>query len=675
MSPPQTSSQANLREGNGLQVDAVELNQLVVELTGLLESAVTQEEFFVPYLERILEVTKATGVAIWQRHAVGHLELLHDFNFASLNLDQAKNGAESHALILEDALLTRRATWSEPTLAKEASKRLKANPTPFALLLVPIHIEDKTVGLLELFFPPDHERQTKRTLIRLATEVVGFAAAFLHKRQWKALQDERQVWRELETFAAQIHQGLDPRVVAVLVANDGKRLVTCDQLSVAHWQNQACEVLAISGAVTIEQPSPLVKAMRALLEAVCSWGETLTFRGERDESLPPQVLAALDTYLALCNSRLLIALPLKHAAAPCGVLLAESFGAGANGDHVKQRLECVARHASSALGNALEMSRLPLQWLTRSLASFRAELSGRGRLRLSIFAGVLIACSAFLAFFPLPLKSEATGELVPVERRIVYAPFNGKIVHLAMQHGDRVDKGQELLFIEDLDTQLKVDQLSVKIASANEKLRLLEEHLSKALAPKEQAEYLNDRIRTQYELNRAKVERDLLTKENTSPRKAPVFAPVAGQVLTFDAREKLLGKSVKPGDPLLRLGATSGSWEVELFIPEKEAARVRAAIANAAPETIEVDLLLVSDPARVYRGKLGPQSLAGETTVRNDKIVLGARVAIADPWLLDQLHGMPVGVEVHARIRCGSACAGYVWFDEIWNFLYERLVF
>jgi len=100
---------------------------------------------------------------------------------------------------------------------------------------------------------------------------------------------------------------------------------------------------------------------------------------------------------------------------------------------------------------------------------------------------------------------------------MVYSPFNGKIVHLAVEHGDRVDKGQELLFIEDLDTQLKVDQLAVKIGSSSQRLNLLEEHLNKSVTAKERAEYLNDRIRIQYELGRATVERNLLLSENRSP--------------------------------------------------------------------------------------------------------------------------------------------------------------
>jgi multidrug efflux pump subunit AcrA (membrane-fusion protein) len=321
------------------------------------------------------------------------------------------------------------------------------------------------------------------------------------------------------------------------------------------------------------------------------------------------------------------------------------------------------------------MDRLPLQWLTGPLANLQSGLASNSRLRLLLFAGVLALCSAALIFVPLPLKSEASGELVPTERRTVYAPLNGKVVHLAVEHGDRVEKGQELLFIEDLDTQLKVDQLSVKIGSCNQKLSLLEEHLSKPSTAKERADYLNERIRTQYELGKAKVERDLLLSESRSPRKAPILAPMAGQVLTFDAKEKLLGKTVKPGDPLVRLGWAKGPWEVELFIPEREAGSVRAAIFGAGVEELDVDLLLTSDPTRIYRGKIGPDSLGGETTVRNDKIVLPARVTITDRGLLMQLEHMPVGVEVRARIHCGQAPAAYVWCNEIWNFLYEKFVF
>jgi biotin carboxyl carrier protein len=396
--------------------------------------------------------------------------------------------------------------------------------------------------------------------------------------------------------------------------------------------------------------------------------------------LPPAVARTLDAYLAESKCSLLIALPLADSRLEgpnktSSVLLAESFSPALSAVQLRERLDCVARHVGPALGNAIAMDRLPLKWITRPLASLQAGLGASSKLRLFAFVAVLVACTAFLAFFPLPLKPEATGQLVPIERRIIYATLNGTVVQLAVEHGDRVEKGQELLFIEDLDTQLKVDQLSVKISSMIQKLNHLEDQLNKPLSAKERADYLNDRIGTQYELGKAKVERNLLLGENRTPRKAPMAAPMPGQIVTFDAKEKLLGKTVKIGDPLLRLAAVTGPWEVELFIPERDAGLLREALVREPSGELVVDLLVTNDPHRVYSGKIRRGALGGETVTQNDKVVLPAHVTIEDRALLQQLEQMPVGVEVRARIHCGHAPAGYVWFNEIWTFLYEKFLF
>lgn len=657
-----------------------EINQLVVELTGLLESASTTDAFFTPYLEKVLEITGAVGVAVWQRHGAGQLQLIQEFNLGALDLDKVPNGNECHALVLEDALLSRRGHWVAPVVPDENTKRIKANLSPLALLLAPIVVEDKVVGVLEVFLPPDQERQTKRFLLRLATELAGFAAAFLHKRQWRQGEDQQRIVQQLESFAAQIHQSLDPREVAYLAANDGKRLLECDQVVIAQNRGGRADVLAVSGAVTFEKRGPLLKAMRALLSAVAAWGEPLAYVGRQDDTLPPDVGAALDSYLALSNCRLLIVLPLTDARLEgahkiAGLLMAECFRPGHDAQQLRQRLDFVARHVSPALSNALAMSRLPLKWLTRPLANLQTGLGASSRTRLVVFAIIVTLLTCFLAFYPLRLKAEAVGQLVPQERRIIYSPVNGKVLQLAVKHGDRVDKGQELLFVEDLETQLKVDQLSVKISSLGQKLNVIEEQLNKTPGAKDRADFLNERIRVQYELGKAKVERNLLMGENRSPRKSPVAAPLAGQVLTFDAKEKLLGKTVKIGEPLLRLAATGGGWEVELFVPEREAAVLRQTLAKAGGAELDVDLLLTNDPQRIYKGKIGPEGLGGETIIREDKVVLPARVTITDRALLGQLERMPVGVEIHARIQCGHASAGYVLFNEIWTFLYEKFIF
>ena len=86
-------------------------------------------------------------------------------------------------------------------------------------------------------------------------------------------------------------------------------------------------------------------------------------------------------------------------------------------------------------------------------------------------------------------------------------------------------------------------------------------------------------------------------------------------------------------------------------------------------------MLLASQPLKSYKGTLRWSGLGGETTLKDSAAVLPARVEITDPELVAQLSGMPVGLEVRARINCGNRALGYVWFSDLIEFLYEHLLF
>ena len=71
--------------------------------------------------------------------------------------------------------------------------------------------------------------------------------------------------------------------------------------------------------------------MRKLCDKVMHWGEKLVFTGTKDDSLPPQVLEALDAYLAESNSKLLVMQPLQATSA---TRTRRTAGAGRSADGV-----------------------------------------------------------------------------------------------------------------------------------------------------------------------------------------------------------------------------------------------------------------------------------------------------------------------------------------------------
>jgi hypothetical protein len=118
-----------------------------------------------------------------------------------------------------------------------------------------------------------------------------------------------------------------------------------------------------------------------------------------------------------------------------------------------------------------------------------------------------------------------------------------------------------------------------------------------------------------------------------------------------------------------------GPWEIELYIPEDNLGHVREGLHRSPDGTVTVDVLLTSRPDQVFRARLAKSGLGGETLVRNNAVVVPARVEIIDTELLGQLDTLPVGVELRARIHCGNRPLGYVLFCDLMEFFFEHVWF
>ncbi|MBM4069468.1 MAG: biotin/lipoyl-binding protein [Planctomycetes bacterium] len=656
---------------------------LMEEMSGYLESAENPGDFYQDFLTRLLAATGGLSGALWERTPQGGFELQAQIHLAEFGLDEVLRGWEGLAEILHKAAQKGRPLWIPARGDAESgrSKSSDTNPSSHALLLCPILVDKQAEGLVGIWLQPNSSREARAGIARLAMNFSGFAAAFIHKTQWKALVKQKRLWGQLESFTRQIHASLDPHTVSQLVANEGRRLLECDQVGVALRWGKKTSMEAVSGSLAIDQRSRLVQAMQELCDAVMTWGEKLTYQGTRDAALPPRVLQGLDDYLVHSHSRLLLVLPLRvpgekdNAGSCVAALLAESHDPAAAVDSLQSRLDVLAGHIATAIGNAVHFQQLPLRWLTRPLLKLKQGICARKGIKTALLAALVLLVVGLFWFVQVPLRMEAQGQLLPRHRQMVFSPLSGKIVEIKAQNGDVVGKGQELLFLEDLETQLQVDQLGLKINLAEKRLALLHEQLNRRLSPEERNTLTWERLSQEYELRKALVERDIVLQGSRSPRRTPVLAPLDGKVVTFDAQEQLLGKLVKPSDPLLRVVRSNGPWEIELQIPEGSIAAIREALESSAQGFLTVDLLLASQPHRTYQGRLYREGLGGETSVKENAVVLPARAQIASTDLIAQLKNLPVGVEVRAKVNCGPQALGYVLFYELWEFIYERLIF
>src|SRR5207247_10267385 len=127
--------------------------------------------------------------------------------------------------------------------------------------------------LVEVWQDPNRGVQAQRGFLQFLIRMAGLASGYTRNHQLRTMTGQQQVWTQLETFARQIHGSLNPTEVAYLVANEGRRLLECDRLSVGRREGYGVKVEAISGADVVEKRSNLVQLMRALMWEVLTWGE------------------------------------------------------------------------------------------------------------------------------------------------------------------------------------------------------------------------------------------------------------------------------------------------------------------------------------------------------------------------------------------------------------------
>jgi hypothetical protein len=467
-------------------------------------------------------------------------------------------------------------------------------------------------------------------------------------------------------------------------------------------QGGRVKIEAISGTDVVEKRSNLVVLMRGLMDSVLAWGEKLIYTGTKDDTLPPRVLKALDAYLAESNSKLLVCMPLRderetNPKKPArSAALMESFEPATAPEQMVARLEVVARHATPALYNAAEHRRIPMRFLWMPLARLQEGLGGKGRAILTIVTVGLVALIGAMIFVPYPLKMDATGQLLPRQRAYLFSPAAEATVKEFkefLKPGAHVHKDQELILLYAPQLALELIDLTNAIASAEAKMSAISRQLSSAKGSEKtnlEVEQIAARTTYQTKSQELKAKQDLFNADLNRPGHFWLKSPQSGIVLTADFRD-LVGAPVKPSQPLLRIGfddvkhPTRDNWEIELKIPQKHIGQVLSAYKPLKPgEELDVDLLLVSQPTRSFKGKLARVKIAPEASPNRNENNEAEPVVLA--WVRINGDDIPeasrippelllTGTNVHTRIRCGNRAMGYSLFYGVWEFFYENIVF
>jgi hypothetical protein len=703
--------QAASPEGDSVRRLRRQVEHAIEQLAALSGSTLPPGEFYVELLRKGLDGIDAPAGAVWLKSPQGFLQQQCQQNIGHVGLDDRPDGRAAHNQLLRFAFEKGKPGILGPRQRAEGDKTA-GNPTDYALAVAPILTEDnQTLGLVEIFHKPTWHPQD---LITYTIQVAGYASNYLRNTTNRKVANQEQIWTQLEVFSRQVHQSLNPTEVAYVVANEGRRLIGCDRITVGVRHGKKTTIEAVSGADVVEKASTHIRRMRALFDAVIQWGEKLVYRGTRDETLPPKVLDALDAYLAEQNPKLLVLVPIrdererpkegsKDPLKPVrSAVLMEVFDPPEQTALMEQKLEVIAAHSATALYNAAEMKRVPLKPLWWPLMTVQQGLGGKARFWTYFTLAAATVLILLFTVVPYPLKLDSTGKLAPLDRFYIYPAQEGRVVGFMVVPNQEIQPGTPVAVL--FNPQFQKDIVDLKSQVQLQNAIIQQSNRTEGLSQAEQNQKVQERIKARTELEKVtallELYRDWYRCDLDNPGNFLVTAPVTRPssptgtpkwtVLTQDMKD-LVGRTVTPKDPLLRVGYTGGGWEIVLKIPQKHMGKLLKGFKDSAQtdergEFLWVDVLPTSEPtpAFVGKGKLYRHEVKGAAEPNRDDqnepepvVLATVRCNTPDIPVEDHIDRnlLVTDLDVKARIRAGDYSMGYSLFYGVWEFLYEKVIF
>ncbi len=668
-----------------------QIRGLVNEIASLAKSGATAEEFYPEFLQRIVTALAAAGGAVWLLDDDRQLKLQYQINAEPTVLAAGSDDSDRHRRLIQRVAHAGQ-NLLVPPYSGTTDGDAEGNPTRYLLVLAPLKHDGNADGLVEIFQRPDTAPETQKGYLRFLQQMCELAADWLRSQKLRAFSDRQALWQQADSFARAAHESLDLRETVYVVANEGRRMIGCDRVSVAIKRGNKCRVQAISGQDTIENRSNIVSALNRLATRVVAAGEPLWHDGTT-EDLPPQIEEALEEYVDLSYGRNIAVLPLRepqrgseaeqgaagqvdrdnaHRGEVIGALIVEQIESDLPPDIFHARVDLVYEHGTRAIANSLSHSNLFLMPVWRTLGKSTELFRGR-MLPKTIAVLVAIALVALgLFFIPMELQLEAEGKLEPQVRRDVFAPIDGEVIEVLADHSSVVKAGDPLIRLRNRQIEMDMTELVGQIQTTTAEFNRVRGVLTasrRTLDQNEQKQLQGEE--REYEVRLAAL-REKLQLQTARAEQLVIRAPIDGIVMSWDVEKTLRSRPVMTGQVLLEIADLSQPLYLELEMPDKRMGHLDQRIREVDQPTLPVRYVLATHPDEPMQAELPRQEVQLRAQVNPEHGSTVKMRAIPDREQLEQKSPRP-GAKVIANVQCGKRAAGFVLFHEVYEWLCKFL--
>ena len=691
------SSQTTSAERSTASVDAAEVDRAKREIQGLVQeiaelsrSDIAQADFYDALLNKVVAALAAPGGAVWTIAETGGLQLSYQINLRDTGLIENPIGQSQHGRLLRQVLQGNEGALVAPHSGTgEASANdpeAAANPTDFLLVLAPMYNDQGSQGVVEVFQRPGARIATQRGYLRFLLQICEFAGDFLKARRLQHLAEKQTLWEQLETFTRTAHEKLDVRQAAYTIANEGRRLIGCDRVSVAIRYGRNCRIEAVSGQDTFDKRSNVTVMLGKLASAVAKTGEDVWYAGDTS-NLAPQVEQALDAYVDESHTKALAILPLFEPGgqvelAPdeeperppevIGALVVEQMVDVRTPEGYRQRVDVVRSHSATALTNALEYEGLFLMPVWRALGRVSRKLFGRSLPKTAAISTIVVALIVAACLVPTDFTLEGQGNLRPKIRQNVFAMLDGEVRQILVEDDSPVNKGELLVQqqSDDLDKELNSVRGQLDRAWADRDATNRELINSAKLSAADKNQKNSHLAQLEQEIISLEAELELL-KIKTA--KLEVRSPIDGQVVEWNLHEKLMGRPVSQGQVLMEVADPKGEWELEVRMPESRMGYISQAWSETKGK-LKVDFILATHPSDPLEGWVEEIDPSAEVRGDEGNTVL-VKVSFDQQKLRETFPDPKIGAGVIAKVHCGRRSFAFVWLHDLIDFIRAKILF
>ena len=594
--------------------------------------------------------------------------------------------AQQHADFLRQACESKEPLLVSANNENETSLESREFPS---ILLVSVQHGGRT-EVAELFFAADRPREDLASKIGpLATLCRGASIHGMPSQPQPPATNQTQTRASTsrisvsstESFIHSLHQSLDLKDNAKAIANETRRFLNCDRVTVVEFRGSRCRTLAVSGQPSVNRRSNAIRQLEKVANKVLPTRQMFWY--PKDDELPPQIYDPLQEYLANLATRTMVVVPVfdrnesqqmqvdqrRERKKLIGGIIVEHCREQWDREQQSPLVELATRHGGDAYRNSWSHQSLFLygiwKWLGKSKIIFAARHLPK---TIAAATGVLLALLA-LNFIPADFELTCNGSLIPAQRELVYPKSSGIIDEVLVEHGQKVLFGEPVVKMKDLNLEYQLAEIKGQINEVQESIKSISSsRLGRKRGEEESLQKENLRSLKAQLTSLEEQQRIYLQRQES----LVVTSPITGQVMTWDVKKHLSNRSVGVEGQLMEIANVNGKWILELDLPDRKVGHFmkRWKEAREEDEPVNVEFILAAEPGVTHVGQVVSVGTSTQINAANEHH-LRIRVDID----IESIDVRQSRSGVSAKIDCGKASLGYKWFHPVKEFFQSKVLF